>query len=109
MEDHIIEFFDLDEFGFDCESVIIDTILDHNNILYPNPNNGKFSYFLSDHSGGKCNVKILNLNGVVVYAKELSIEGNTIYFDFEYLTSGIYILHLNTDTFSLSSRFVIIK
>jgi len=109
MEDHILEFFDLDEFDFICESIIIDTSEGNFNRLFPNPNKGKFAYYLADYPDGNCMVKIMNFNGQVIYTDELKIKENTVYFDTEFLIPGAYILHINSEKFNFTSRFVIVR
>ncbi len=109
MEDHMMEFFDLDEFAFNCESIIIDTSDDNQNSLYPNPNKGKFSYCFSDYSGGECDVSIMDITGVLMYSEKMQLIENSIKFDTKYLTSGVYVLHLTSEKFNYTSRFVIVK
>ena len=73
--------------------------------IYPNPNNGTFTFSASSASFGSlleinnCTLQIFNSIGEIVFSQRLSATDGNIYetISIENLSSGIYFLRLNND------------
>ncbi len=76
-------------------------------LLYPNPNNGRFSIDLTDQ--GKNDYKLLtifDLSGKVVYKEILQNGESTRQVDVSNYPSGTYIIKVNGNIHSASSKFL---
>ena len=77
MREHIMEFFDLSQFDFDCYYDIDEPEEDNTLSLFPNPGNGVFniSNNLSENING--NISITDVTGNAVYTKNnITLSGN---------------------------------
>ncbi len=112
IRDHIMEFFDLDEFGFSCDtSDNIDSICFGSHLLFPNPNNGKFTIKLPDNSPDDYQISIFNSIGAKVYSADLSAKDNNnkLYIDTGNLKEGFYLLNSISENSNLTSSFIILR
>ena len=81
-------------------------------ILYPNPNNGSFSIDKVDFElflSNQVKVFITDLNGRILFKDIISKnEINSYSFNLENkLSSGIYLLNLNSESYNKSIKFII--
>lgn len=109
MRDHIMEYFNLDEFAFDCIHSIEDKNSNYSFKLYPNPNNGEFTIKLSNNIEDNFSIEIVNSIGAKVYTKNISHEGANLDIDIGSLSNGLYFLNLQSKEFNLTSRFIILR
>lgn len=109
MQDHIMEHFDLEEFGFDCESLIVDTSKRKFFKLAPNPNDGEFTIYFCQTPITNFHLSISNVNGDFVYESELSSQQKEHFISLENLKSGMYFLHLVSNDNMGTSKFLIVK
>jgi len=75
-------------------------------ILYPNPNNGSFTFMLNTPLEETSDVTIISLNGKIIY-KETLLPMETIkQFDLPFINPGLYVLLLSCNEILLSSKFI---
>jgi PKD repeat protein len=80
--------------------------------IYPNPNNGKFSFDLKQLSGSTINITITNLEGKLVYEKLLSLKDQVngrFNINCEHLPSGNYIMFVKDQDYVLNKKITISK
>jgi hypothetical protein len=70
--------------------------------VYPNPSNGLFNADLVD---GNSRVRILNVNGQVVY--ELKTETKAILIDLQHLAKGVYFMQVTSDQVTEQQKIII--
>ncbi len=110
MREHIIDYFDLEEFGFSCDTNnIIDSSVIASGILFPNPNKGRFSIMFPENNPGNFLVQIYNSTGAKVYSADLSTIDKKLDIDTGKLTEGLYILHAKSESLNSTYRFVILR
>jgi len=103
MKEHLMEFFDLDTFAFNCEGVVgVQQIADAADawLVFPNPNSGVFYIQNQSHSSyNRVSIEIFNTIGRRVYSKmNIEIGRNAMYrLQTENLASGIYMLRIRDD------------
>jgi hypothetical protein len=75
-------------------------------LIYPNPTNGQFSLSFSSSFQGTNIIKLYNLVGQVILEKEIEqLNGiNTVEFNINSLSQGIYVLELTADPSSKNSK-----
>ncbi len=73
--------------------------------IYPNPSKNYFKINFSLKNKGK--IKIYNINGDVVYEKNIDKTGKSITWSPNNLSKGVYIVKLNTDKITLSSKKIV--
>lgn len=77
--------------------------------IYPNPNNGEFTLELKKDTED-LKITIVNLNGQIVYEKLLEghlSRGNHFNIPMDISTKGLYLVNINSNTFSVSVRMVV--
>ncbi|MCD4683318.1 MAG: CotH kinase family protein [Bacteroidales bacterium] len=111
MQDHIMEFFDLDEFGFNCDTTGIIINRHHSIKVYPNPNNGVFKFEIDKSKNNKIQIDVLDCLGNCVYSNEhlINEKGNMISMDLSYLSNGLYILTTIFDNRHFSKKIILQK
>lgn len=110
VRDHIMEFFDLTDFDFNCDSDIEDIVL-NDLVISPNPSNGEF--FLINRQANIINATIVvtNLSGQIIFKENgIDILQNEIkHFSLSGLSNSTYIFHLISDDFSGQQKIQIIN
>ena len=80
--------------------------LDNSIALYPNPTSGNVTLEIAQ--GGTYTIDVLNLVGQVVYSEQVSINGGEkLNRDFSSLTKGVYLINLNGEGTSKTSKLTI--
>ena len=110
MRDHMMEFFELEEFAFDCNNLVLEN---RDSIkIYPNPNDGIFTISSNRDEFEAVNVTVINTLGVQVYSEKNDdfAANNRINFNLTSLSDGIYFLIFKSETRNLSFvRKIVIK
>ena len=106
MTDHLVSFFNLTDFDFNCKEVEIEGSL----TIYPNPSIGSFT--ISNKTFEKlenADLKIFNFNGQIVLSKNnISLDKNKkIEINANQLPFGVYFLILKNELQSIEERFII--
>lgn len=109
MEDQIILFFELEEFGFDCDSNSIPSYDNGELKIAPNPSSGDL-YFQFETTQ-PFDVNIVDLSGRYVHRSHHEPGSNQRWYhlDVTGLISGLYILELKQPDYSTTSKLVISK
>jgi hypothetical protein len=107
MQDHIMDFFDLTEFGFSCDTTIDNSTKAKIYKLYPNPNNGQLNILLD--SSGLIDIQIFNNMGLSVFHCRYEYDNNKLILDLSHLKNGIYIMQFKQDTFLTTEKIIICK
>ena len=99
-----------DDDGFQKQTVFIpkyNTTLSVN----PNPNTGKFEVSLKTNFKGNAQLNILDVNGQVVYTKDINIENNRSQFNVDLnISNGTYYYQLiQGSVISGTGKFIINK
>jgi len=75
-------------------------------LLYPNPNNGIFTLFLSGPLTTNNDLSVISLEGKVLY-RDIMYESEIVkQFDLSYINSGMYVLLLSSRNNLLYNKFV---
>lgn len=108
MKGHIMDYFQLDTFDFDCDS-----LSDTNQIyyaedfqIYPNPSNGEYvylDYFVRDGSG--FNIDLYTNQGTLVYSQKVDNRKTPI--NISGLSNGVYVLRVRNTKYSFQYKLVI--
>ena len=115
-ESHTVESFIItsvayDEFNEIVSSSFVDVFVDEGTdpvILYPNPNDGRFSIGVSvPLQAGENIINVINSSGKTVFHGTWSKEENTRQFDLSRLDPGIYILIIKSQDNILTKKFII--
>lgn len=110
MQDHIMEFFDLTEFDFNCDTTNSTKFLKSDSFdLFPNPNNGHFK--ITMNSIGETNIEIFNSIGLSVfqYHQKTGHHSKSLSLDLSHLKNGMYLLLLKQDSYASSEKIIICK
>lgn len=75
--------------------------------IYPNPSNGRFSFFVNENTGGDAEVRLINLLGQMVYSAEAN-PGSVMEVN-EKQAEGVYLLELLIDNRIAGRTRVVIK
>jgi hypothetical protein len=75
--------------------------------VYPNPSNGKFEVKAQQPLTGNTEVILYNMLGAKVYSNVSDIQGSTIEMNVQGLTTGIYLLQVNTGDKIYTQRITI--
>ncbi len=110
VRDHIMEFFDLSDFDFNC-NLAFDENKNNNLILSPNPNNGNFFLINRQADIKDATILVMNLTGQIVYIEHgIRIMQNEMkQFAISGLLNNTYIFQIKSDNFSGQMKFQIIK
>ncbi len=96
VRDQLMQFFDLDQVGFECTTVLdIDDI-----VVFPNPTNGNFNLQnKSESNRSLSNVEVYNTIGQLVFTKagEILMPGGRSQVQLPTLPNGLYILAFEID------------
>jgi Propeptide_C25. len=94
----------LDDISFPSASLItsIESKVESNICLYPNPNNGTFNIDLKDE---KCDITIVNILGQVIFFKSDASGMNTV--DLSTNDSGLYFVRLKSDSIDKSTKIIV--
>jgi hypothetical protein len=76
-------------------------------LIYPNPNNGKFTLFLNESYNVNSVVNIFSLDGALVYREMLPVKTLAKEFDLSKIASGFYILTLHNVESFFSKKFLL--
>jgi hypothetical protein len=73
--------------------------------MYPNPTQGdvSISYYINDGSS-KSELKVLDLNGRLIYMEELFNQNNSILLPLSKIDSGIYIVNITSENGQIVSK-----
>jgi len=77
--------------------------------VYPNPSKGLIILDIENPEESNVEIEIYNVFGEVVYTKHLTIQKIKEELDIKSLTDGIYMIKLQTESFSENKRIVITK
>ena len=104
-----MDFFDLTEFGFSCDTTTDDSTKAKNYKLYPNPNNGRLNILLD--SSGLIDIQIFNNMGLSVFQRRYEVEHDyyKLRLDLTHLKSGIYMIQFKQNSFWASEKIIICK
>jgi PKD repeat protein len=83
-----------------------------NNIeVYPNPNNGSFNFSIYIEGISEANVDIFTSLGQLVFSKNVmfSIQSSPFTFDIPTISSGFYIIKVNTGYNTYSKKILVIR
>jgi subtilisin-like proprotein convertase family protein len=100
----------LDSFGIEiCEEPILSVNdLDISQFkIYPNPNRGIAEISFDQNLSQDVEIEIINLTGKVVKRYNLNNSGNTFELDLSDLSSGIYLVKLQTDSRSAVKKLIL--
>jgi hypothetical protein len=77
-------------------------------IIFPNPNNGKFTLEITGETNGQAQVSIANAAGEVVYTNKYAItrSGQRLALDLN-IGSGVYFMKVETANGNLTRKLVI--
>ncbi len=77
-----------------------------NNVnIYPNPTSSVLN-FSSEFLNEQFDLRIMNLNGQMVYNSNVNLFGNTEVIDVNFLNSGCYIIQLKNNSRTIITRFI---
>jgi len=110
VEDHIIGFFKLDHFDFDCRTQKLNSNLSEI-VIAPNPTNGSFYIYNNSDDIYGASIVITDINGAIVYKKqEVEIKKyNRENLELLFLANGTYIVHIYNDNISKRVKMVIMN
>ena len=98
-----VEAFDLPPAGT-CLLGIADANFDSNFNVYPNPSSGQIN-IASKISLGETTVTIVDMNGRTVYSQKVNL-GTLTTLDASKLTTGIYLVNIEGDTYTHTSKLI---
>ena len=87
-----------------CEVLSVENITNLASV-YPNPSNGLVSVS-SEYINGETTVQLIDINGREVFKRNFNFE-NKINFNFENISSGIYILKLNNNNIFYNYKLIL--
>lgn len=109
VRDHIMEFFELNTFDFDCNSKVSELVEPYQLILAPNPNNGYFC--LSNEHSDIIDAKIViyNINGKVIYEENSVniLKNERKYFNLSGFSDNVFILRIIFSNYSEQKKIII--
>ena len=110
VEKHLVNFFDLSDFGFDCVRNGEEQ-QDNKFLIAPNPNNGNFFIYNQTLTDIEGDVFISDLVGRTVFMENnFSLKENKkAYFDFSHLPNNTYFFIFQNENFQEVLKFVLIK
>ena len=97
---HVVEFFGLTSFNFNCSDATDSENLDAVFSVAPNPNKGSFSVLnITDEDWENLEIAIYNVNGSLIYNRSgLSLPSNgSISIDLGSIADGLYITELRSE------------
>jgi hypothetical protein len=74
--------------------------------VFPNPSKGDITIRINNYNG-KIVVKVIDVNGRQVYSVSNEVFNNQKTFDFNHLTSGIYILEIEGEDLRYAEKIII--
>jgi len=109
VREHIMSFFELSTFGFDCNGGNSATVEFDQLILAPNPNNGKFYLLntLSDIKNAK--IVIYSINGQIILEENGVdiLKNERKYFNLSGFSGNVYILKIMSTNYSEQKKIII--
>ncbi len=111
VKQHIMDFFELDEFDFDCKLSIDDPNAAEDVLLLPNPSSGDFVLYNKGKDLTHASIVVVHTNGQLVY-EEFNVEllnGELKNFNLNHLVNGTYILRLFSDNYSSQRKIVLLR
>lgn len=108
VRENIMEYFNLTEFNFDCNTKVNNPYETDNIVIAPNPNNGEF-FLLNKHIDLRnASIIITNINGQLVY-REGNIDlmrNEKKYFELSYLPNNLYMLQIISNDYSVQMKII---
>jgi hypothetical protein len=92
--------------GANCSLATIDINEDNVMRVFPNPSKGDINVRINNYNG-KVAVKVIDVNGRQVYSVNNEVFNNQKTFDFNHLTSGIYILEIEGEDLRYVEKIII--
>lgn len=92
--------------GANCSLATIDINEDNVMRVFPNPSKGDITVRINNYNG-KIVVKVIDVNGRQVYSVSNEVFNNQKTFDFNHLTSGIYILEIEGEDLRYAEKIII--
>ena len=92
--------------GPNCSLATVDVNEDNVMRVFPNPSKGNITVRINNYNG-KIAVKVIDVNGRQVYSVSNEDFNNQKTFDFNHLTSGIYILEIEGEDLRYAEKIII--
>jgi hypothetical protein len=109
MENHILDFFDLDDFPFHCSEGVdsIDELRDI--VIYPNPSDGRFQ--MAVDFGDPLEVKVLDVAGRSFYDRAFPARKapGVLQFDLGGIAGGLYFIRVRSGKYAHTFKLIIRK
>jgi len=109
MREHILDYFDLTEFNFICDTTNGTKFIKSSFKLFPNPNNGVFTINLNFND--EADIEIFNSFGLSVfqYHPRMGHNSKNHNLDLSHLKNGMYLIVVRQDNYSSSEKIIICK
>ncbi|MEM9052138.1 MAG: T9SS type A sorting domain-containing protein, partial [Bacteroidota bacterium] len=110
--EQIMEFFELEELDFVCDTLKTDSIEISNTVLAPNPSNGVFFLLNGEEFAVKnATITISSIDGKVVYQeRNVSLQKfERKYFDLSSFAENLYVLKMASDQFTFQKKIVVTR
>lgn len=75
-------------------------------VLFRNPNDGNFYFYLAEPQESNCEIAIVTLTGQVIYKETMTPSENIKEFHLSHISPGIYILMLSGKDIVLTKKFI---
>lgn len=106
-QENLMEYFGLEEFGFDCNTTIAESSLGRLFSISPNPNKGEFIISFMDNKTGILPVLITDVSGKQVYKKKFIKRSGTVYLNVGHLDEGMYFIQVNSEEYFGTAKLII--
>jgi len=106
---NIVSFFDLDDFGYECDTT---TLTDVDEILlFANPNNGAFTLWNNYANLDQVNVSVYNMSGQLIYDQdEFTFSKNEkVSIDLQQVVAGIYTVSIKAPDYRYQIKMQVIE
>ena len=106
---NLIEFFDLSEFGFECDPL---SLSDADDLLVsPNPSDGSLSLWNNSQDLATATLTVYNIQGQAIYTQDLVdyLKSQLISITLPPTPDGVYIVSLESQQFSSQQRVLVIR
>ena len=106
IREHIMDFFNLDHFDYNCDS-FINKLKNYELSIFPNPNNGNFKLRCEPNYYSIGEIQIINTFGQTIFTKQVNFITNTIEINLHEIPTGIYILKLKNYDSVMTKKIII--
>ncbi|MBN1340487.1 MAG: CotH kinase family protein [Bacteroidales bacterium] len=108
MREHIIDYFGLTEFGFNCDTLAVHEPEISTISLFPNPSDGRISLSFPSVMHGRLHYQVYSTVGKVVDEGSLDVAGAQTTLNLNRLQAGIYHLVVTGAAEKRTARFVVL-